>query len=45
MDNYKWNPDGWREYLNWVAQNKINIVEKIIILINSSFLAIFSIFK
>ena len=33
MDNYKWDPDGWREYLNWVAQNKINIVEKIINLI------------
>ncbi len=33
MDNYKWNPDAWREYLNLVAQNKINIVEKIINLI------------
>lgn len=33
LGNIKWNPDGWREYLNWVAQNKINIVEKIINLI------------
>lgn len=33
MDNYKWNPEGWKEYLEWVAKNKINIVEKIIALI------------
>ena len=33
MDNYKWNPEGWKEYLEWVAKNKINIVEKIIELI------------
>ena len=33
MDNYKWNLEGWKEYLEWVAKNKINIVEKIIELI------------
>lgn len=33
MDNYKWNPEGWKEYLEWVAKNQIKIVEKIIELI------------
>ena len=37
MDNYKWNPEGWKEYLEWVAKNKINIVEKIIALIEDIF--------
>ena len=33
MDNYKWNPEGWKEYLEWVMKKKISIVEKIIELI------------
>ena len=33
MDNYKWNPEGCKEYLEWVAKNQIKIVEKIIELI------------
>lgn len=33
MDNYKWNPEGWKEYCEWLNKRKFNIAEKILALI------------